>query len=131
MVLEKDYRNTPFAEQAAGAIRRYRLVGQPLGEFGGATIDGGFVSADEFRGRPLLIVFWSAESPTFRTELSRLKAYLDRNSSRNLAVLGVNMDVEESLVDQFLEESALPWRTIFFSSLDQRGIRNPWPAPSA
>jgi len=124
-LLERDYSNTPFAEQAAGAIRRYKLAGQPIGEFAGATIDGGFLSIDEYRGRPVLIVFWSAESPSFREDLPRLKQLLSDPSQKSLAVVGVNMDVEESAVDSFIEQSELTWRTIFFSNVAQRGIRNP------
>jgi hypothetical protein len=122
-LLERDFIRTPFAEQAAGAIRRYKLAGQPLGEFAGATIDGGFVSIDEFRGRPVLIVFWSAESPSFREDLPRLKKVIGAASS--LAVVGVNMDVDEAAVDSFLEQAEITWKTVFFSSLEQRGIRSP------
>ncbi len=124
-LLERHFANTPFAEQAAGAIRRYRLEGQSLDEFAGATIDGGFLSIDEFRGRPVLIVFWSAESPSFREDLPRLKQLIGSQASRSLAIIGVNMDVDEGVVDRFIEQSELTWRTIFFSSLEQRGIRNP------
>jgi hypothetical protein len=122
-LLERDFVKTPFAEQAAGAIRRYKLPGQLLGEFAGATIDGGFVSIDEFRGRPVLIVFWSAESPSFREDLSRLKQVI--GAERSMAVIGVNMDLDEATVDSFLEQADITWRTIFFSNVEQRGIRNP------
>ncbi len=124
-LLDRDFSKTPFAEQAAGAIRRYKLAGQPLGEFAGATIDGGFLSIDEFRGRPVLIVFWSAESPSFREDLPRLKQLIGSQTDRSLAVVGVNMDIDERTVDTFIEQAEITWRTIFFSSLEQRGIRNP------
>ena len=124
-VLERDFAKTPFAEQAAGAIRRYKLAGQPLTEFAGATIEGGFLSIEELKGKTVLIVFWSAESPSFREDLPRLKQLLGSQAGRGISVVGVNMDVDESVVDAFLEQAELPWRTIFFSSVDQRGIRNP------
>ncbi|MBX7106717.1 MAG: TlpA family protein disulfide reductase [Gemmataceae bacterium] len=124
-VLERDFAKTPFAEQAAGAIRRYKLAGQPLTEFAGATIEGGFLSLDQLKGKSVLIVFWSAESPSFREDLPRLKQLVASQSDRTLSVVGVNMDVDEAVVDAFLEQAELPWRTIFFSNVDQRGIRNP------
>jgi peroxiredoxin len=124
-LLERDFVKTPFAEQAAGAIRRYKLAGQPIGEFAGATIDGGFLSIDEYRGRPVLIVFWSAESPSFREDLPRLKQLIDTRAERAMAVVGVNMDVDEAAVDSFIEQAEITWRTIFFSNIEQRGIRNP------
>jgi len=124
-LLERDFAATPFAEHAAGAIRRYKLAGQLLGEFAGATIDGGFVSIDQFLGRPVLIVFWSAESPSFREDLPRLKQLIHSQAQHSMAVIGVNLDVDEATVDSFIEQAEINWRTIFSSNLDQRGIRNP------
>ena len=124
-VLARDFAKTPFAEQAAGAIRRYQLAGQPLGEFAGPTIDGGFLSLEQLRGQPVLIVFWSAESPTFREDLPRLKKLIGSRSEQSLTVVGVNMDLDEATVDRFMEQSDLSWRTIFYSNPEQRGIKNP------
>jgi peroxiredoxin len=123
--LEHDFGKTPFAEQQAGAIRRYKLAGSVLEEFAGATIDGGFLSVDQFRGQPVLIVFWSCASPAFQQDIPRLKQLIESFGKKPFTILGVNLDTEESIVDSYLSQVDLPWRTIFSASPDQRGLKNP------
>jgi peroxiredoxin len=125
LTLEKDYGKTPFAEQAAGALRRYRLTGTVLEEFAGPTIDGAFLSIDQFRGQPVLIVFWSSESKNFREDLPRLRQAIADFGDSPLTILGVNLDQDEAIVDSALEQADLPWRTIFSTDPEQRGLRNP------
>ncbi|MBX3442606.1 MAG: TlpA family protein disulfide reductase [Planctomyces sp.] len=124
-ILARDFGSTPFAEQAAGSLRRYALVGKTLEEFGGPTIDGAFLSIDQFRGQPVLIAFWSAGSAGFREDVSLLQEAVDAFGEKPLTILGVNVDAEESIVDSALEQIDLPWRTIFFSNIEQRGWRSP------
>lgn len=121
---ETEFSKTPFADQAAGALRRYKLTGRPLAEFAGSTIDGGYVSIDQLRGQPVLIVFWSTGSRGFQQDLPQLRKIVDAAGDK-LTVLGVNFDSEEAIVDSFLEQANLPWKTIFFSNPEQRGLRSP------
>ena len=65
-VVEQKFPETPFAEHVAGMLRRLRLPGERLVEFGGSTFDGGFVNLDQFRGGPVVIVFWASNSAKFR-----------------------------------------------------------------
>jgi hypothetical protein len=53
VTIESSFGKTPFAEQAVGSLRRYKLTGRPLEEFAGATIDGGYLSIDQFRGQTI------------------------------------------------------------------------------
>ena len=64
-VIEAKFTGTPFADQVAGCLRRIRLPGQTLTDFGGPTLDGGFVKLEDYAGKPMLIVFWSKDSETF------------------------------------------------------------------
>lgn len=123
-LVERMYPDSPYAQQLAGILRRLRIVGQPL-ELAGATIDGGFLSADQFRGKPLLVVFWASNSETLRRDLPALKKLTDRFGPERLTVIGVNMDLDEFAVDAFLEETGLGWRQIFFAEADKRGGKSP------
>lgn len=127
LLVERLYPDSPYVQHIAGVLRRLRLVGQPL-ELGGPTIDGGFLKADDFAGRPLLIIFWASNSEKLARDLPLLKQLTDHYPDEKLTVIGVNLDENEAAVDAFLEESGIGWRgwrQIFFSQADQRGSGNP------
>ena len=77
LLVEQLYPDSPFAEQISGVLRRLRVEGQPL-ELAGTTIDGGFFSADQFTGKPMLVVFWSSNSATFPSRFTPTAA-IDRH----------------------------------------------------
>jgi peroxiredoxin len=122
-VIEQKFPETPFSDQAAGALRRLRLPGQPLTDFGGSTHDGGFISIDQFKGKAVLIVFWASNSAQFRTDLPAIQQAL-KQYEQSLAAVGVNLDKDERAVDRFLEETGISWKHIFYSDAEKRGARN-------
>jgi hypothetical protein len=125
VTIESSFGKTPFAEQAAGSLRRYKLTGRQLQEFAGATIDGGYLSVDQFRGQTVVIAFWSVASRSFEEDVPRIQKAIAAFPINSLTILGVNLDSDESVVDSYLERVDLPWRTIFFANPEQRGLRNP------
>ncbi|MGE4000707.1 MAG: redoxin domain-containing protein [Planctomycetaceae bacterium] len=120
----KQFPDSVFAEQVHGFLRRYALIGQPL-ELAGPTIDGGYVSIDDYDGQPVLIVFWAAASPQFQQECERLLEIQAQFQDQGLHVIGVNLDVDEPEIDRFLGERALSWPHIFYSEPEKRGGRHP------
>jgi hypothetical protein len=123
-VIDQRYPGTPFSEQVAGPLRRLRLPGAPLQEFGGSTHDGGFLSMEQLHGKPLLIVFWASNSAKFQADLPTMQSALARHVGRVNAV-GVNFDRDESAIDAFLERTGLDWKQIFYSDPEKRGVYNP------
>jgi hypothetical protein len=125
-LLEQKYPGTPFAEEIAGVLRRMKLPGRVLqaGDLGGATIDGGYVSVEQLRGKHVLVVFWTTDSPTFESDLPVIKQ-IKQTQGDNLVVLGVNLDQDELAVDRFLEQHAMGWRQIIDPNPELRGSRNP------
>lgn len=124
LLVEQHFPDSAFTAQIAGILRRLRLEGHPL-ELAGPTIDGGFLSVDQFAGRPMLVVFWATGSESFRRDLPVLKQISSTYRENQLTVVGINLDEHESAVDAFLEEHPLSWRQIFFSDPAQRAGRNP------
>lgn len=124
--LADTFGDSPFATAVAPILRRLNLEGQTLAaeDFGGPAIDGGFVSISEYRGRPVLIVFWSSDSPTFERDFAQLQA-IQQSQGDKLAIIGVNLDVDESAVERFLETHSLNWRQVFDSDPGRRGTQNP------
>lgn len=123
--IDERYPNSPFQEITAGVLRRLRLQGSKLTEFAGSTLEGGYISIDQFLGHPVLIVFWASNSQTFLNDLPLIQAATAKHGPRGLMVIGVNLDKEQSAVDRFVEQHSLDWQNIFFSEATSRGVRNP------
>ena len=123
--IQERYPDSPFQEITAGVLRRLRLPGEKLTEFAGSTVEGGYISIDQFVGHPVLIVFWASNSQTFSKDLPTIQAAEAKYGPRGLMVIGVNLDKEQSAVDRFVEQNSLAWHNIFFSEATSRGVRNP------
>ncbi|MEZ6068557.1 MAG: redoxin domain-containing protein [Planctomycetaceae bacterium] len=126
LLLKDRYADTPFAEDVQSVLRRMSLVGKTLNsqDFGGPTIDGGFISIEQYRDRHTLVVFWSSGSPTFAEDIAKLQKW-QAEAGQSAAIIGVNLDQDEGAVDQFLESHPLVWRQVFSADPEQRGTYNP------
>ncbi len=124
LIVEDRFPSSPFAEQVKNPLRRLRLPGQELLEFGGSTIDGNFLSADQFRGRPTVIAFWASNSIVFQEDMKLINDVIE-SFGGEAAVVGVNLDKEEAAVDRFIEMTNNQWPHIFFSAPSKRGMGNP------
>lgn len=123
--IEEKFPDSPFQETTEGILRRLRLQGEKLTEFAGSTIDGGYISIDQFAGHPVLVVFWASNSQTFQNDLPQLQAIAQKYEQRGLMVVGVNLDKDQATVDRFMEKNSISWHTIFFSDAESRGVHNP------
>jgi len=124
--LAEKFAITEQGQEATAALRRMSLVGKTLSQFSGPTAEGGFVSADEFAGKPTLIYFWESDSEEFTEELlpvlQKLRTQL---SSDRLRMVGVALDEDESVLNSFMETHSVPGQQIFFPNVDQRSWNSP------
>jgi hypothetical protein len=127
--LRQKYQDTPQAEQAVPVLRRLDLIGKPL-DLGGPTLDGGFISVADFKGSPVLVVFWSTQATPFVEQAATIIATTEKYEERGLQVLGVNLDTDESQIDAFLEKSSMGWRNVFHTDAERRGWSHPVAAVS-
>lgn len=123
-LVEERYAETPFAAQIQGQLRRLRLPGQELQEFGGSTLHGGFLNAEELRGQPTLIAFWSSGSLAFREDLQLIEE-INTSFGNSLKLVGVNLDRDEQAVEQFLADTSDNWTHLFASDPAKRGLDHP------
>ncbi len=124
LIVEDRFPNSPFAEQVQNPLRRLRLPGQELLEFGGSTIDGNFLSVDQFRGRSTVIAFWASNSIVFQEDMKLINEIVE-SFVGNTTIVGVNLDKEEAAVDRFIQLTNNKWQHIFFSAPSKRGMENP------
>jgi hypothetical protein len=124
-LLADKFGDTPFADAVAAILRRMNLPGRTLAaaDFAGSTIEGGYLTIEQFRGRHVLVVFWASDSPTFQQDVARLQELQQKHGDK-LAIIGVNLDRDELAVDRFLEAHPLDWRQLFDSDPGRRGTMN-------
>jgi len=122
-VILAKFPETQQARQCEGILRRLNLAGQPL-QFAGPTLDGNFVSVDDYAGKSVVIVFWASHVKPFHDQVTALQA-IGEKYKRYAQVLSVSLDSEESEIDAFLEESKLTWPVIFHVEPDKRGWNSP------
>ncbi len=120
------YPDSIFADEIATDLRRLTLEGRLLTaeHFAGRTIDGGYYSIEQSRGKSVLVVFWMTNSPTFLRDLPTIRQ-LEQSLGDRLQVVGVNLDHDEFAVDSFIADQGLGWKQIFDSSPANRGADNP------
>ncbi len=118
-LIQEKFPNSPPARQVAGILRRISLPGKPL-QLAGPTIDGGYVNIDDYKGQPVLVVFWSSDNKRFQQQADELLAALEKHKADGLKVIGVNLDKDESGVDEFLARTSLQWPQIFFADPEKR-----------
>lgn len=122
-LVEQKFPGSPFADQVENPLRRLRLPGNKLTEFGGSTLDGSFVSIQQFQGRPVIIAFWASNSVIFREDLRIIDEAIQAFGGAAV-VLGVNLDRDEPAVHRFLEQTGNTWPHIFYSDPNKRGMDN-------
>jgi thiol-disulfide isomerase/thioredoxin len=99
--------DTPQARKAAGAARRLDSVGKPLG-LAGTSLDGKQVSIQAFKGRPVLIHFWSTDCEPCKVDMAQIRE-LQAKYGQRIACIGVAVDGDRGKLAAFLQQKPLPW----------------------
>jgi peroxiredoxin len=103
---------TPPGVRAAGALRRLDLKGKPF-ELTGPALDGKPIDARDFRGKVLLVAYWSTWCTACTEDLPALKALYDQHHAKGLEIVGVNLDAAEAPVAPFLKQHKVTWPQIY------------------
>lgn len=79
------------------------VTGKLAPDFQLRSRDGQSVSLSDFRGKPVLINFWTTWCPPCRAEMPYLQEIYDDWSGRGLVVLTVNVGESPSKVREFMQ----------------------------
>lgn len=124
LVILKRFPNSPFAARVGPIVRRLKLVGKPP-KLAGPTLNGEQISADDLLGNVVVVVFWSSEAQPVLDQLPALQSVLRKQMRRGVQVVGVNLDLDPALLQQFIVKNKVSWPQIFYPDADQRGWANP------
>jgi hypothetical protein len=110
--LVSEFGNSPNAAKARGAIRRLTIVGKPM-TLKGAALGGGAVDLAQYRGRVVLIHYWSTAAPSAKADHDELLEMYSKYGGRKFDIIGVNLDGSQADVAAYLKDVRLPWKQVF------------------
>ncbi|WP_373652858.1 MULTISPECIES: redoxin domain-containing protein [unclassified Schlesneria] len=122
-LLTSKFAQSPQGQQAEGVLRRMQLTGNEL-ELSAPGIDGSDIDLKAYKGKMVLVVFWASNAQPFVQQLPKIQE-VTAKYKKACTVVGVNLDLEESAVESFVEKTNLDWQQIFFPSKSQRGWNSP------
>ena len=109
------------------------MIGKPAPDFSTTDIDGIPISLEDYRGKVVLLDFWTTTCGPCIAEMPNMKKVYDAYKDVGFDVIGVNIDADEADLHEFLKVCNLPWRQIFGgqdSPLKKlyhvRGVPSPW-----
>jgi len=87
----------------------------PAPNFSLPEVYGGRVDLDSYRGRPVLLVFWTTSCPICQRELPMLSQLAPTFRSKGVTLLPINLDGETQAAD-YLSSNSLNLTSLFDSS---------------
>lgn len=88
-------------------------VGAPAPDFSFTATDGRERRLSDFRGRPVLIYFWSSSCPACASQADRLRTLYDRLGPAGLEILGISYDTDRASMEAFRARHGQSWPTSF------------------
>lgn len=110
----------PDEPKAEACIRLLESVGQPC-DFSFTSLGGRTVNTRDYRGKVVLIEFWSRGCSGCLTALANLRRLGRTFSPRDLTILTVNLDTDRSAATDVVDRLDLPWPVAF----DGQGFKGP------
>ncbi|HYO24234.1 MAG TPA: TlpA disulfide reductase family protein, partial [Lacipirellulaceae bacterium] len=110
--LVTEFGNSPNAAKARGAIRRLTSVGKPI-SLRGPALQGGQVDLAQYKGRYVLLHYWSTAAPSCKADHEMLMDVYSKYGGRKFDVIGVNLDSTQDQAVAYLKELKLPWKQLF------------------
>jgi thiol-disulfide isomerase/thioredoxin len=111
--LAADFPKAPNAAKAQGAIRRLTSTGKPMA-LKGAALDGGAADLAQYRGKVVLVHYWSTSSPTCKDDHEKLADLFKKYGGAKFDVIGVNLDyAKEEVVAYVKANPQLRWKQLY------------------
>lgn len=103
-----DYSQSDVAVKAAGARRRLEIEGKPF-SLKGTTTANEKLDLEKLRGRVVIVQYWATWCELCKKDMETIKELQAKYAKQGLTVVGVNVDNDRKLLNEFLKTSRLPW----------------------
>lgn len=88
-------------------------IGQTAPDFHATTLDGGFISLSELRGKVVLLEFWAVWCGPCLPEIPFLKELDEEYGDQDFVLIGISLDDDLEKLQQFVEKEQMAWPQIF------------------
>lgn len=79
-------------------------IGDPAPDFAGTDLNGQPVSLAAYKGKPVILRFWSTECKFCRADTPIFNRYFDQYKNAGLRVVYINRHSDEATVRKFVED---------------------------
>ena len=111
--ITKDFPESAANMKAVGAMRRIELAGKPLELTGPDLFGKAPIDVKQFKGRTVLVLFWSTWCKPCTEDLPQIKALYEKYHSRGFEIVGVNVDSEKAAALPYLKQYQVTWPQIY------------------
>lgn len=111
------------AEQLQKMLAKLELIGKPI-EVAGTNANGQEFDWAAYKGKVVLIDFWSARYRPYLDELKNIRAVYEKYHERGFEVVGVCLDNDREELTSFLSKEQIPW-TVLFEEVQTKDKPNP------
>lgn len=113
---------------ASGSGEKPSKIGESL-EFSLPDLTGKEVKLSSFRGKVVLVDFWASYCKPCRKELPFLDKLLQKYEKKGLAVIGISVDPEKEMAQQFLEKHPVRFPSLLDTEDSLRQSLGAWELP--
>jgi thiol-disulfide isomerase/thioredoxin len=124
------YKNSGNEDLAAivpmleGIARRMALPGNPI-EVNGTLLDGTPFDWAAYRGKVVLVDFWATWCGPCRAEVPNVLKLYQAYHGKGFDVVGISLDEKPEDAQKYIEQTGIPWITLFNQDPAQRGWEHP------
>lgn len=111
-IASKFFLNADVRSLCENRIKKMNMVDQPAPGVDGSDITGGTVSLASLKGKVVLIDFWATNCPPCLEEMPNLKQIYADYHDKGFEIVGVSLDGDSSIVEQFTGKAGISWPMI-------------------
>ncbi|MBI3466416.1 MAG: TlpA family protein disulfide reductase [Planctomycetes bacterium] len=113
-----------FGSEIAEAAKQIRARLEPV-EFEGTALNGSKFNINSYRGKWVLVQFFAPRDPQSAEELPHLKAAYEKHHERGFEIVGISLDTERSVLEDFVGKNGVPWVNLFSDDSAAGGVKHP------
>lgn len=106
------------ADRLGRKFRFLTLPGKPM-EITGTYLNGNEFDQKEYAGKVVLVHFWATWCPFCVNEIPAIKAAYEAYHAKGLEVIGISLDSERAVVENFIALRKIPWPVLFSGKGEQ------------
>jgi thiol-disulfide isomerase/thioredoxin len=111
-IASKFFLNADVRGLCENRIKKLDMVDQRAPEVEGSDTTGGTVSLASLEGKVVLIDFWATNCPPCLEEMPNLKQIYADYHDKGFEIVGVSLDGDSSIVEQFTGRAGISWPMI-------------------